>query len=45
MAKRLAHTVPSVDFLLMSFLMAGSSWLWWDNRKTEAQWWHRVEER
>lgn len=32
-------------FLLLLFLMAGSSWLWWRNRKTEAQWWHRVVER
>lgn len=25
--------------------MAGFFWLWWNGRKTEAQWWHKVEER
>lgn len=43
--KSFSHTVLCVDFLLTPFLMAGSSWLWWNDRKTEAQWWHRVEER
>lgn len=37
--------VVSVDFLLMPFLVTGFSWPWWKNRKTEAGWWHRVEER
>ena len=35
----------SVDFLLILFLLAEFSWPWWKSRKTEAEWWHREEER
>lgn len=44
-SKSLPLTVLSVDFLLMLFPTTGSSWLWWNDRKIGAKWWHRVEER